>query len=123
MRVSKGVKQPMYKKGPQTSGKWCHLLSLCMAFYLVHAKDGTYIANPDVNLKVDVYDLHRELFLPTPGHLDFYCHESGKAYAFEADPKRSPLEDVTAALLWFGAYIGLPEVNVLLNNPLSNAKN
>lgn len=94
-----------------------------MAFYLVHQNNSCYISNPESNVRVDVYDLHQEMFIPTPGLMDFYCHESGKAYAFEADPKRTPLEDVTAALLWFGAYIGLPEVNVLLNNPLSNAKN
>ncbi|WP_342645022.1 hypothetical protein [Mucilaginibacter sp. CSA2-8R] len=93
-----------------------------MAFYLVHAQNKTYIANPDVNLQVDVYDLSNEQFEPTPGRMDFYCHESGRAFAFETDLNRAELEDVTAALLWFGAYVGLPEVKVLMANPMSCAK-
>jgi hypothetical protein len=92
-----------------------------MAFYLVRTNGKTYIANPDVNLKVDVYDLHHEFFIPTPGRMEFYCNESGKAFAFETDLDRASFEDITASLLWFGAHIGLPEVKVLMYNPISYA--
>jgi hypothetical protein len=98
-----------------------YICDMSAAFYLVHRNTQTFITCPALGLRIDVYNLEKELFMPTAGRLDFYGVTPVACYAFETEiPKLPNLDSITAALQWYAAYVQYPDMEFSLLDPRKN---
>ena len=75
------------------------------------------------SLCVNIYNLSHHEFHAKPGELQFFSWYQGDYIAFETENwAKKKLHLVTAAIRWYAAYIGCPDLDISLVPPKAQLK-
>ena len=76
------------------------------------------IHSRDTGLKIRVFCLDEERFSPHDNEIQLYGYASKKLYAFETiNIVAEDALDVVGAIQWYADYIGVPEMEILPDDP------
>ena len=76
------------------------------------------IHSRDTNLKIRVYCLDDDRFVPDNGEIQLYGYAGKKLYAFETiNIHAEDAIDVLSAIRWYAEYIDFPAMEVLPDDP------
>ncbi|MBW4890473.1 hypothetical protein KXQ82_12125 [Mucilaginibacter sp. HMF5004] len=80
------------------------------------------IRSRDTSLKINVYCLDKENFIPDPDEIQLYGDDHGSPRAFETvGITADDALDVASAIRWYADYLDYPEMEILPENPTSPA--
>lgn len=79
------------------------------------------IHSRDSSLKVKVYCVTEENFLPDADEIQLYAYAGKKLYAFETiNVSADDALDMISAIQWYADYIGCPNMEILPEDPRAN---
>jgi hypothetical protein len=95
--------------------------------YLLMVGSNTFspdvIYSRDSDLKIAVYYTDNVSFAPTEGEIQLYAYSGQSLMIFETiDIHPDDALEMLAAIKWYMAYIGHPEIEILPDDPRMNAE-
>jgi hypothetical protein len=76
------------------------------------------IHSRDTELKIRVYCLESDSFVPNSNEIQLYGYANNKLYAFETiDIAAEDALDVVGAIQWYADYIDYPQMEILPEDP------
>jgi len=76
------------------------------------------IHSRDTTLKVKVYCVSNENFIPDPNEIQLFGYADKKLYAFETiNITPDDALDVISAIQWYADYIDFPDMEILPDDP------
>lgn len=76
------------------------------------------IHSRDTGLKVNVFCIDQDRFVPDTNEIQLYAYAHGKLYAFETiEVTPDDALDVIDAIQWYAEYIDFPDMEILPEDP------
>jgi hypothetical protein len=76
------------------------------------------IHSRDTGLKVNVFCMDDEKFIPDTNEIQLYAYAHNKLYAFETiNVTPDDALDVIDAIQWYADYVGCPDMEILPEDP------
>lgn len=87
-------------------------------YYLTDENDHHIIVHADTGLRMQIFSLEHEPYIPDPKEIHLFGDDHGEWLAFETIGwKGEPIEILKGAIVWYARYLDYPEILIIDEDP------